>query len=243
MKIFSTERLGRRLVFYFIGLFIMTLGIALSVKSNLGVSPVSSVPAAMTKSWGIEMGNATIILHVAMVILQIILLRKNYNPLNLLQIAVGVIFGKLTTLCNALVAFFPEPANMAVRIILTLVSIVLIAIGIFFYVPADIMPLAGEGLTGAFSTVTKISFSKCKIIMDVTLVVSSLIICLVKIHSFGSVGIGTILAAVLVGTVHGFIVKIFGSWRDKVLGINKISENNENDEEQSAEKVDGEGAL
>ena len=46
---------------YFIGLFIMTIGIALSVKSNLGVSPVSSIPYTMTCVWGIEMGKATIL--------------------------------------------------------------------------------------------------------------------------------------------------------------------------------------
>ena len=44
-----------RLPMYFIGLFIMTIGIALSVKSNLGVSPVSSIPYTMTCIWGIEM--------------------------------------------------------------------------------------------------------------------------------------------------------------------------------------------
>lgn len=45
---------------YFIGLFVMTIGIALSVKSNLGVSPVSSIPYTMTCVWGIEMGKASI---------------------------------------------------------------------------------------------------------------------------------------------------------------------------------------
>lgn len=41
-----------RLPMYFIGLFVMTIGIALSVKSNLGVSPVSSIPYTMTCVWG-----------------------------------------------------------------------------------------------------------------------------------------------------------------------------------------------
>ena len=38
------KNLKVRLPMYFIGLFVMTIGIALSVKSNLGVSPVSSIP-------------------------------------------------------------------------------------------------------------------------------------------------------------------------------------------------------
>ena len=57
-----------RIPMYFVGLFIMTIGIALSVKSNLGVSPVSSIPYTMTCVWGIEMGKATIIFHAALVL-------------------------------------------------------------------------------------------------------------------------------------------------------------------------------
>ena len=49
------SKLGIRLLYYFGGFFVMTIGIALSVKSNLGVSPVSSIPYTMTCVWSIEM--------------------------------------------------------------------------------------------------------------------------------------------------------------------------------------------
>ena len=54
------SKIGIRLLYYFGGFFVMTIGIALSVKSNLGVSPVSSIPYTMTCVWGIEMGKASI---------------------------------------------------------------------------------------------------------------------------------------------------------------------------------------
>lgn len=85
---------------YFAGLFIMTAGIAFSVKSDLGVSPVSSIPYTLTCVWGIEMGKATILFHVGLVLLQILLLRKDFKAISLLQIVIGVIFGYFTTLCN-----------------------------------------------------------------------------------------------------------------------------------------------
>lgn len=65
-----------RFLVYVTGFLIMTLGIAMSVKSDLGVSPVSSIPYTMTCVWGIEMGKATILFHVGLVLLQIILLRR-----------------------------------------------------------------------------------------------------------------------------------------------------------------------
>ena len=89
----KNQHLGRRFASYLFGLFIMTIGIAVSVKSDLGVSPVSSIPYTMTCVWGIEMGRATIIFHCFLVLFQIILLRRHFKIKNLLQIAVGVVFG------------------------------------------------------------------------------------------------------------------------------------------------------
>lgn len=111
----------------------MTAGIAVSVKSNLGVSPVSSIPYTITCVFGMEMGNATILFHVVLVLLQILLLRKNFKWINLCQVVVGIIFGKFTTLCNSLVALLPSTDNMLIRLGMMLISVVLIAVGIFFY--------------------------------------------------------------------------------------------------------------
>ena len=141
----------------------MTAGIAISVKSDLGVSPVSSIPYTITRVWGMEMGNATIVFHIALVVLQIILLRKEFRWINLLQVIVGIVFGKFTTLCNFMAAMLPTPENMVIRLIMVAVSALLVAIGIFFYMPAGIMPLAGEGVMQAVAKVTKAQFSRVKV--------------------------------------------------------------------------------
>lgn len=108
---------------------------------------------------------------------------------------------------------------MIIRVLMMLISTFLIAFGIFMYVPADIMPLAGEGAMLAISEVTKKPFANIKLIFDVSMVVISLVTCLFIIHSFGSVGIGTIIAAVLVGTELKCITKLLGSFRNKILAI------------------------
>ncbi len=222
-----------RIPMYFVGLFIMTIGIALSVKSNLGVSPVSSIPYTMTCVWGIEMGKATIIFHAALVLIQILILRKRFRPLNLLQVVVGIVFGYFTTFCNYLATYLPSTDNMVMRIVLMLVSTVFIAVGIFFYLPADLIPLAGEGVMQAVSDVTKIEFSKVKIGFDCSMVVISVITCLICIHSLGSVGVGTVIAAFLVGYNIGRVNKAFGAKRDKLLGKHTYTE-----EEVLRERID-----
>lgn len=199
------SRRKNRLALYFAGFFVMTLGIAISVKSDLGVSPVSSIPYTITCVFGIEMGKATILFHIGLVILQILALRKAFQVKNLLQIVVGVIFGYFTTFCNYLMTFLPDPSNFGVRLGMMLVSVFLIAFGIFLYVPTDIMPLAGEGAMLAIAQVSGVAVS--------------LVTCLVMLHALGSVGVGTVVAAVLVGVALKGITKVLGKLRDAWLGI------------------------
>lgn len=213
------DHLSKRLIMYFLGLFTMTIGVALSVKSNLGVSPVSSIPYTMTCIWGIEMGKATIIFHCFLVLLQMILLRRNFKPVNLLQVLVGIVFGYFTTFCNWGVSFLPTPENLVIRLLMMLISTVIIAFGIFMYLPPNIMPLAGEGAMKAVSDVIGIAFPKVKVGFDITMVVISLISCLIFIKGLGSVGIGTIVAAFLVGSILNVIENFLGNYRDKWLGI------------------------
>lgn len=212
------KNLKVRTLIYFIGLFIMTIGIAISVKSNLGVSPVSSIPYTMTCVWGIEMGKATILFHVVLVIIQILLLRKKFRPINFLQVFVGIIFGYFTTFCNYMVAFLPTPDNLVIRVLMVLSSTIFVAVGIFLYLPANLIPLAGEGAMQAVSDITGIEFSKVKIGFDCTMVVISTITCIIAIKTLGSVGAGTIIAAILVGVFVGIINKAFGEKRDRLLG-------------------------
>lgn len=209
----KNEKIYKRLIIYFIGLFIMTIGIAISVKSNLGVSPVSSIPYTITCVWGLEMGKATILFHCVLVVLQICLLRKKFKIKNLLQVLIGVVFGYFTTFCNYLMTFLPTPENIVIRLCMMVISALLIAVGIFLYLPPDIMPLAGEGAMQAVSEISGIVFAKVKVAFDVSMVSISLITCMIAIHKPGSVGIGTVIAAFLVGIFLGFITEHFSKKR------------------------------
>ena len=211
------ENYAVRFPVYIIGLFIMTLGVSMSVKSNLGVSPVSSIPYTITCITGLEMGKATILFHIVLVLLQVLILRSAFQMKNLLQVVVGILFGYFTTFSNYLFSFLPSTDNLVIRMLLMLFSTVLIAIGIFFYLPADIVPLAGEGAMKAISDKTNIVFSKVKMGFDISMVVISLISCLLILRKLGSVGVGTIVAAVLVGAVLGVLTKLFGEKRARFL--------------------------
>ena len=222
MKQSSRLNLAIRIAFYLVGFLVMTFGIALSVKSDLGVSPVTSIPYTITCIAGLDLGLSTIVFHVALVILQIALLRRAFQVKNLLQVPVGVLFGAFTTFSVSVLAFIPTPTDVWAQIVMMLVSTVFVAFGIFLYVPADFIPLAGEGAMLAISQLSKKKFSTVKLAFDISMMVVSLIACLLVLHTLGSVGVGTVIAAVLVGSELKVLTKLFGAARARVLAIGLV---------------------
>lgn len=206
-----------KILMYLLGMFIVAIGAALSVKADMGVSPVTTIPYTVTYISGIDMGITTFLFHLLLVFIEFILLRKQFKPKDFLQILVGVVFGLFTSLCNYLIFLIPFPETMTVRVLLLILSIIAVAVGLFFYVPAEIMPMAVEGLMLVISRVAGFKFSNVKIALDTAFSLISLIICLIVVQGMGSVGVGTILSAVTTGLVLKILTKLFGDIRDKFL--------------------------
>ena len=198
----------RRIFNYVFGLFLITLGVGLSIKSNLGSTPVSSIPYTLNVIWGIEIGVATVIFHTMLVITELILLRRAFKPKHFLQVPVGILFGFFTTISVNLVNLLPDTSNIILIAIMVLVSTFLVALGLFFYVPTNIVPLSVEGITQAIAIVSNQPFTKVKVCFDVSVVVLSFVLCFIFTGVIGgSVGIGTIFSAIFVGITLKYINK------------------------------------
>ena len=206
---FSGEKLTFKRIFnYIFGLFLITLGVAFSIKSGLGSTPVASIPYALNLILNVDLGITTFAFQVFLVILQLILLRSDFKPKHFLQVIVSVIFGFFTTFSMSLIAFIPPAGNLIIALLMSALSIVLIALGIFFYVPTNIVPISVEGATQTMAIVLKKPFSRMKVYFDVTVVLSSLILSYVFLGNFGSVGIGTVLGALCIGSTVKLIHRI-----------------------------------
>ena len=206
---FSGQDLTLKRVFsYVFGLYLITLGVAFSIKSGLGSAPVSSIPYAMNLIWLINIGLATFIFHAILVVIEWALLRDDFNRKHFLQVFVGVLFGVFTSFSVSLMAFVPSADNLIVAFVMIALSILLIALGLFFYVPTNLIPLSVEGVTQAVAIVSNRPFSKIKVYIDCCIVMTALILSYGFMGELGSVGIGTILGALFIGTTVKYIHKI-----------------------------------
>ena len=196
----SVLKLCVRYVCFFIGLFIIAAGVAFPRRGGLGVSPVSCIPAVLEFVTPWTMGEITIAMHVLFILLQIIILRRDYELVQLLQLPVAFIFGAFTDIANSFVdASFPA-GGYALCMAYTLAGVVLVGIGVYIEVHAGVVMLAGEGLSSAVSKASHKDFSRVKVTVDSTLVAIGVVLSLVFLHRLVGVREGTIIAAVCVGS-------------------------------------------
>lgn len=206
---FSGEELTFKRVFnYIFGLYLITLGVAFSIKSGLGSAPVSSIPYAMDLIWLVNIGVATFIFHAVLVLIEWILLRDDFKRKHFLQVFVGVLFGVFTSFSVSLMEFIPPADTFLLALLMSILSIFFIALGLFFYVPTNIIPLSVEGVTQAIAIVSNKPFPKVKVFIDITIVATALALSYGFLGQFGSVGFGTILGALFIGTTVKYIHKL-----------------------------------
>lgn len=196
-------------------LFIMSLGIALSAKANLGVSPISCTPYVLSLALPLTMGTITILMHLSFVAVQAAMLKRQFRPAHLLQIPVVFIFGALTDFSMWLVSPL-EPAGYLWSVVICLSSCVVLGFGVFMQVKADAVLLAAEGMNLAFVKLFKWEFGAVKTGMDCTLVCVGLLCSFVLLHGLIGIREGTIVAAILVGMIVRFFNRhVF--WLDRLL--------------------------
>ena len=186
------------------GLFILAFGIALSSKSGLGVSPSQSVSYVISLITPLTMGTVTMILNLCFFAGQILILRKNFKPSRFLQLAVVFVFSYFTDLTLSIVAPL-EISSYWAKLLLSIVSCLIIALGVFLEVKAGLIVMATEGFISALSDVIKKDFGITKIFLDWGCIIISVIISLISFGTLVGVREGTVIAAFLVG----FLVRIY----------------------------------
>jgi len=199
----KTRELIRRYMVLTAALFIIAFGVSLSVRADLGTSPISCVPYVISLFSPLTIGQLTIIMHIIFIAVQIILLRRNYQPLQLLQLPVAFVFGYFTDFTMWLLSDL-RPTTYFLQWIFAILSFAVIGFGVYLEVHARVITLAGEGMMLAIYEVTHIDFDKIKITVDVLQVILGIALSLIFLHGLHGIREGTVAASLMVGTLVRF---------------------------------------
>ena len=226
------EKLKRYLIFL-VGLFVNSLGVSLITKANLGTSPISSIPYVLSLNFPFTLGNFTIFFSIFLIVLQLIILRKNFKLEHILQIPVSIIFGYFIDLTMILFSWV-NPEAYIMKIVYLLIGCLILGVGVYMEVLADVVMLPGESFVRAIVLTWKTNFGTTKICFDVSMSVIAAVLSFVFAGRLAGVREGTVIAALLVGFIARLIGKKLVFLKDMIFPESVSVENENEAKEQTA---------
>ena len=226
------EKLKRYLIFL-VGLFVNSLGVSLITKANLGTSPISSIPYVLSLNFPFTLGNFTIFFSIFLIVLQLIILRKNFKLEHILQIPVSIIFGYFIDL-TMILFFWVNPEAYIMKIVYLLMGCLILGVGVYMEVLADVVMLPGESFVRAIVLTWKTNFGTTKICFDVSMSVIAVVLSFVFAGRLAGVREGTVIAALLVGFIARLIGKKLVFLKDMIFPESVSAENENEAKEQTA---------
>ena len=184
---------------YAVGLLFMAFGVAFSVNSGLGVSPVNSLPYVVSLVLGVDMGSCVIGVFSFYVLVQILIYRRDFKWINLTQIVFSTLFGYFVDFAKAVVGDFALPTYPG-QLIMLAVSMVFVALGVCLYMDAGLVNMPMEGMTNAIAErIVKKPFHDVKVAVDCLAVAAAILLSFVGLGGLEGIREGTLLCALLVG--------------------------------------------
>ena len=205
-----------RYVIYLFSLFLISLGASISIKSNLGTSPIICLPYVSSLILNMSVGTVCLIFNVIFIAVQVILLRRDFEKRQYLQIIVGTIFSLSIDFSMMLVSFL-NPADYLSQFATLLLSCVVVAFGVLLEVQTEVVYLPPDGIIVAISKVLNKEFPKVKPFFDTSLVITAAILSVVFLGYLAGVREGTVISALIIGPIVKVLQKFFNPYIEAII--------------------------
>lgn len=195
-----------------LGLFILSFGVAVSIRANLGVGPIVAVPTVLSYATSLSVGTLMIIFNLLLLGVSLLVMGRSFPPFQLVQIPVAFLNGLFIDICLALTPWV-NPTNYAMQWVWVVISTFIIGLGVyvemrprFTYIPAD-------GLVALLANKNAMKVGNLKMIFDWTLVLSAVIMSFILLGELDGIREGTIFVAFGVGAVIKLLGNLEASYR------------------------------
>ncbi|MBR6198754.1 MAG: hypothetical protein IKQ61_00670 [Spirochaetales bacterium] len=204
----------RRYILFIISLFFSGLGVAFTKHGELGVSPVSSVANVINYKFpSISLGTCLILWNVLLILGQILILRKKFRLIQLLQLPLSVVFGLFTDLGMIIVDKIPINSYFT-QLCMIFIGITIRSFGVALAVIANEILNSAEAFVKAISDTIGKPFGNVKIVFDVSCVLIAVVLSLLF---FNGTIVGTREGTFIAAFLTGELVKIYTGLLQKPL--------------------------
>lgn len=207
----------KRILIFIAGILILTLGVSLIYKSDLGLGSYDAVSFGLIKKFNISATLAMVITGTVSLIIGAILRKK--MPKFISFITSVLIGGFLDVWTIILKSIYIE--SIIAKIVIFILGLILLCIGVSIYFIPKLPPNPIDDIVVALNEAKGLSLSKSKFIVD-------LVCIFIAFMLNGPIGIGTIILTLVLGPSIGIIQRYILSY----ILILKIDENSKLDNEE-----------
>ena len=216
MLIVMEWKKANRYFLYLLSLFIISLGASLSIKANLGTSPLICLPYVCSLITNLSVGIVVFLFTVVFILIQIVLLGKGFEKRQYLQFIIGSIFSFFIDFSLMLVNSI-NPVGYISQFLLLLFSCLVVAFGVLLEIQTEVVYLPADGVIVAISQVLKKEFPKVKPFVDTSMVILAAVLSIVFLGYLAGVREGTIISALIIGPIVKILKKHFDSYISKLI--------------------------
>jgi len=177
----------KRLIYLLAGTFVLSLGIVLTMKANIGYAPWDAFQKGLADTFGISIGTSSILVSVVVAVVVVILGEKLGFGTIFNIFAVGIYIDILYYL-----KWIPEMQSFLPGLFMLMVGLFLCAIGTYLYIASAFGAGPRDSLMVALERKAKIPVGLSRGIIEVT-------VCITGWLLGGPVGIGTLISALGIG--------------------------------------------
>ncbi len=179
----------RRIVLFFGGIFILTIGVAFQINASLGIGCWDSVNVGLHDRLGLSIGTFAFLIGILMVIIAGCLRGFKFRFLTLIT---AFFMGSFTDLSIWLVHFLPIDYTGINRYLFLIIGIIITSFGIAVYLLSNLPPNAVDDCAVAIKEKFKLNIGVAKLLLDLSGLVLALIV-------QGPIGVGTLIITLCVG--------------------------------------------
>ena len=195
-----------RYIIVFASVILVGIGASFSVKANVGIGAWDAIAKSIADVISMEIGTMGMILNCSCVLGQLIIYRRKFRWIQLLQIPLSIVLGMVINFFYYHLLTFTID-SYAIRMCMFVCAITVCAFGVAMVMLMDEITFALEGFCNAITSLVPIKFHVVRQLADVFSIVGVFIVTFV----FGvplTVGVGTVVGMIIFGPTLGFFMKV-----------------------------------
>lgn len=208
--LFLTGRIALMLA----GIAVMALGIDVVVRADLGNSPISATPNVLSIGFpAVSFGTFMLGWQCFLVLVQVVLLRREFRLVDLWQIPISVFFGMCIDWFMALLGA-AAPASYIASWVWLAGGMAVLALGVVMTVVSGTVMNCGEAVVQAVVRKTGARFGTVKVGFDLACAALACLCAFLFVGHLAGVREGTFVCAAFTGVIVNLYMTLYGKLRD-----------------------------